>query len=167
MSTPQSSSAAPPGSSCGPGRPRHFTAEQKARAVAYATIHGCFVTAQKYGVTRRTIERWRSQADPKTTARAVELTRVAGDRWAEEVLSASVAVVLAGAERKLEQLQQQGAELTPKELHAWAGAMKLANDARTTAELLEQRKRPPRPAPPQKPAAPNVVQLQPVAREAV
>lgn len=64
----------------------------------------------------------------------------------------AAAVILAGGARLLERLAA-GAELGPKELHAWAGAMKLANDAKTTQQLLEQRKRPARPpAPPQKPA---------------
>lgn len=153
MTQPEHSSAPPPGSTGRSGGRRSYSAEERARAVAYATLHGTVASARKHGVTRRTIERWRSSSDPKTTERALELTRAAGDQWAEDVLSASVAVVLAGAARKLEQLEAAGSELTPKELHAWAGAMKLANDAKTTAELLEQRKRPVRPpAPPQKPA---------------
>lgn len=84
----------------------------------------------------------------------------------------AAAVILAGGEAMLRRLAD-GERLEAKELHAWAGAMKLANDAKTTAELLEQRNRParpPAPPPPQKPAAPNVVQLQqpaPPVREAV
>ncbi len=58
----------------------------------------------------------------------------AGDDWAREVLSAAAAVIIKGAERKLEQLAN-GAELGPKELHAWGGVMKLANDAETTQPL--------------------------------
>jgi hypothetical protein len=68
------------------------------------------------------------------------------------VLGISAAVILAGGAQTLERIQA-GGDLDPKELRAWAGAMKLANDAKTTQELLEQRKRPARPpAPPQKPA---------------
>lgn len=152
MTQPEHSSAPPSGSSCGSGGRRSYSDELRAQIIAYAKLHGVGASSRKYNVPLRTLHQWTAKERVKPTPRATELTRLAGDKWADEVLATAAAVIIAGGARQLEAIRA-GAELGPKDLHAWAGAMKLANDAKTTAELLEQRKRPPKPAaPPPKPA---------------
>lgn len=114
------------------------------KAVTFAMVHGVEQAAETFKISERTIRRWLSRLsseDNKIVQRTSELIETAGDDWARRVISAAVAVITTGAERKLEQLEG-GADLSAKDLHAWAGALKLANDAETTHRLLEERKKP-------------------------
>jgi hypothetical protein len=126
--------------------------------VAYARLHGIKATVEKYNVKRRTLHRWVSDGTSKTAHRATELTHAAGEKWAAEVLGVAAAVIVAGGEVTLKRLAG-GAKLEAKELHAWAGAMKLANDAITTQQLLDERTKPSRAEPPPKPKPAAVVPI--------
>lgn len=122
------------------------TAERRSQAVAYAEAHGAVQAAEKFGITVRTVQRWIKCSDTQATDRVAEMLHAAGDEWAREVLTETAALIIEGA-RRTRQLVADGERLTPSEVRAWGGAMKLANDALTTLALLEERKKGAKPAP--------------------
>jgi hypothetical protein len=125
-----------------PGATRQrYTAEVKARAIAYAKLHGRKEACEKLGIPKRTMGRWLPDNDPETARYGPVALPEVDDRWARRILNASVAVLEAGATQLLARVAD-GGEISPKDIHAWGGIMKLANDAETTQRLLEERKKP-------------------------
>ncbi len=125
-------------------QPNGKGADLAAKAVLEATVAGDEATCEKYGISRRTLFRWRKalgrgkpRAPLDNLAQSVTEKRVEleGD-WAAEIpkaLQAAVAFLLRSAE-------PGGADpKDPDAIHAVAGAMKMLSEVSATWKLLDVR----------------------------
>jgi len=115
---------------------KKFTDEQIAQILIEAAYRGDQQTAEKYGISPRTLYRWRDFAEKSPSlTRLMKQKKVAFERgWADEAAGA----LKAGLEF-LKEAAQKASRTDPDVIHAVAGAVKIASEVLITREVLDAR----------------------------
>ncbi len=115
---------------------KKFTEDQIAQILVEAAYRGDQEVASKYGISQRTLYRWRDFAEnrPGLTKLILE-KKVAFERgWADEAAGA----LKAGLEF-LKEAAQKASRTDANVIHAVAGAVKIASEVLITREVLDAR----------------------------
>lgn len=101
-----------------------------------AAYRGDNETAAKYGISARTLQRWRdaSAINPQLSQLIAEKNLAFERGWADEAASA----LKAGLEF-LKEAAQKASKTDPAAIHAVAGAVKIASEVLITREVLDAR----------------------------
>jgi transposase-like protein len=110
--------------------------ERVAQILVEAATLGDKATAEKHGITQRSLQRWRKQLPDDT-----ELSSTVADKkakveagWADEIPGA-----LRAAVTFLRKAAEQADAKSPEAIHAIAGAMKLLSETSATWKVLDAR----------------------------
>jgi hypothetical protein len=112
--------------------------EKIAKIIVEATVAGDKATCQKYGISSRTLQRWRKGIEPEddtTLAASVGAKKaILEAQWAEEIPGA--------LKSSIEFLRKAGEQADPKSpdaIHSVAGALKLLSEVAMSWKLLDAR----------------------------
>lgn len=110
--------------------------ERIAEVLVAAFLNGDRKTAERYGVTDRTLRNWRKllDTDPKLSELFRAKKAQASEGWADEVPGAIRASVTF-----LRRAAEEGDPTNPDMVHSVAGAMKLLSETAATWKLLDAR----------------------------
>lgn len=113
-----------------------FNYELASTVLVEAAYQGDDVAAKKYGVSVRSVRRWRKRIDEDE--RLASFVRIKKDRmeqrWADELPSAIRASIT-----YLQNAAQEVNKRDPDAIHAVAGALKILSDVALTKEVLDAR----------------------------
>jgi hypothetical protein len=115
---------------------KKFSNDQIAQMLVEAAYRGDNETAAKYGISARTLQRWRdaSAINPQLSQLIAEKNLAFERGWADEAASA----LKAGLEF-LKEAAQKASKTDPAAIHAVAGAVKIASEVLITREVLDAR----------------------------
>lgn len=115
---------------------KKFSEDQIAQILVEAAYRGDSETAVKYGISQRTLYRWRDLADKSPTlAQLFGKKKDAFERgWADEAAGALKATV-----EFLKEAAQKASKTDPAVIHAVAGAAKIISELLITREVLDAR----------------------------
>lgn len=115
---------------------KRFTDDQVAQILVESAYRGDIDTADKYGISVRTLYRWRDRAENDTAlAKLIRQKKLAFERgWADEAASA-----LKASLEFLKEAAQKANRTDPNVIHAVAGAAKIASEVLITREVLDAR----------------------------
>lgn len=118
-----------------PSSKRPFEREVIAQILAETVFNGIEATSQKYGVSERTIRRWRNhlEADAELTKLVEAKKMVFRKRWADD---AGIFIQQGFQYLRVAATSQ---ETSPEMVHAIAGAMKIASEIVAVHEVLDAR----------------------------
>lgn len=115
---------------------KKFSQDQIAQILVEAAYRGDVDTADKYGISIRTIQRWRALSENDVgLTRLIAQKKLAFEQgWADEAAGA----LKAGLEF-LKEAAQKASKTDPNVIHAIAGAVKIASEVLITREVLDAR----------------------------
>ncbi len=115
---------------------KQHTLQQMAGILAEAAYYGDSQTAAKYGVSVRTLQRWRERlAEDQSLQAAFERARAAFEQeWASEAI-----VAIKAGLQFLAKAAQTAKASDPAAIHAVAGGVKIASEILTVREVLDAR----------------------------